>query len=137
MRETNGKLTGNKRENHMYRTIIVAALSLILAGPASAQERTTTAERVRAMLDDLRDWPPDSEEIPNKVARKWKKDRRARDKYERLFAEGGELQSVDFIDAFSVGDAYLIEFENARVLLVYRTGPKKQWRWRAMIRMPR
>ena len=121
----------------MYKIIIVTVLSLMLAGPAAGQERATTAEHVRAILDDLRDWPPDSEEIPKKVARKWKKDKGARDKYARLFAKGGELQSIDFIDAFDRGDAYLIEFENARVLLLYRTKPKKRWTWRTMMRIPR
>ena len=121
----------------MYKVIIATALSLMLAGPVAAQERTTTVDGVQAVLDDLRDWPPNSEAIPKKVARKWKKDKGARDKYARLFAEGGALQSIDFIDAFDGGDAYLIEFENARVLLLYRSEPKKRWRWRTMIRMPR
>ena len=121
----------------MSKTIIIAALSLSLAGPVAAQERATTTEEVRAVLDDLRDWPPDTEAIPSKVARKWRKNQGARDKYARLFAEGGDLQSIDFIDAFDAGDAYLLEFENARVLLVYRTRPKKRWTWRAMVRTPR
>ena len=121
----------------MYKAIIVAALSLILASPLAGQERVTTAEHVQAILDDLRDWPPDSEAIPKKVARKWGKDKGARDKYARLFADGGELQSIDFIDAFDRGDAYLLEFENARVLLLYRTKPRKRWTWHTMIRIPR
>ena len=121
----------------MNKPIIVVALSLMLAGPVVGQERTTTAEQVRAVLDDIRDWPPDSEAIPKKAARKWGKNKGARDKYARLFAEGGELQSIDFIDAFDGGDAYMIEFENARVLLLYRTKPKKRWTWRTMVRMPR
>ena len=121
----------------MNKHIIVVALALMLAGPVAGQERTTTDEHVRAILDDLRDWPPDSEAIPKKVARKWGKNKGARDKYARLFAEGGELQSIDFIDAFDHGDAYMIEFENARVLLLYRTKPKKRWTWRIMVRMPR
>ena len=121
----------------MNRTIIVTVLSLMLACPVAGQERATTAEGVQAILDDLRDWPPDSEAIPKKVARKLGKNKGARDKYAQLFAEGGELQSIDFIDAFDRGDAYLIEFENARVLLLYRSEPKKRWMWRTMIRVPR
>ena len=121
----------------MYKIIIVAALSLTWAGLLGAQERTTTVEGVQAVLDDLREWPPDSEAVPKKFARKWKKDKGARDKYARLFAEGGALQSIDFIDAFDRGDAYLIEFEHARVLLLYRAEPRKRWQWRTMVRMPR
>ena len=121
----------------MYKLMIAVALCAMLTGPVAAQERTTSNEQVQAVLDDLRDWPPDSETIPKKVARKWKKDKGSRDKYSRLFAEGGKLQSIDFIDAFDAGDAYLIEFENARILLVYRTTPKKRWAWRTMIRAPR
>ena len=121
----------------MYKTAIAASLSLMLAGPVAAQERTTTDEGVRAVLADLKDWPPDTEAVPSKVARKWKKNKGARDKYARLFAEGGALQSIEFIDAFDAGDAYLLEFENARVLLVYRTEPKKRWTWRTMVRTPR
>ena len=93
-----------RKEDAMYKTIIVAALALTLAGPVRAQERTTTAEGVGAVLEDLRDWPPDSEAVPSKVARKWTKNKGARDRYARLFAEGGELQSIDFIDAFDAGD---------------------------------
>ena len=121
----------------MYKTIIAASLSLMLVGPVAAQERTTTDEGVRAVLADLKVWPPDTDAIPSKVARKWKKNKGARDKYPRLFAEVGALRSIDFIDAFDVGDAYLLEFENARVLLVYRTEPKKRWTWRTMVRTPR
>ena len=126
-----------RKEDGMYKTAIAASLALMLAGPVAAQERTTTDEGVRAVLADLKDWPPDTDAVPSKVARKWKKNKGARDKYARLFAEGGELQSIDFIDAFDVGDAYLIEFENARVLLVFRTEPKKRWTWRAMVRLRR
>ena len=121
----------------MYKPIVAVALCAMLTGPVAGQKRATTAEDVQAVLDDLRAWPPDSEQVPKKVARKWKKDKGARDKYARLFAEGGELQSIDFIDAFDGGDAYLIEFENARVLLLYRTEPKKRWTWRTMVRVPR
>ena len=121
----------------MYKTIIVAVLSLMLAVPVAGQERTTTDEHVRAMLDDLRDWPPDSEEIPKKIARKWGKNKRDRERYARLFAEGGELQSIELIDAFDRGDVYMVEFENARVMVGYRREPKKRWGWRTMIRVPR
>ena len=121
----------------MNKTILATVLSLALACPVAGQERTTTADDVRAILDDLRDWPPDSEAIPDKVARKWGKNKGAREKYARLFAEGGEMKSIDFIDAFDRGDAYMIEFENARAMVVYRPEPKKRWTWRTMIRIPR
>ena len=122
---------------NMNKTIIATALSLMLAGPVAGQGRGTTTEGVQAMLDDLRDWPPDSETIPKKMAREWGKNKGARDKYAQLFAEGGELQSINFIDVFDRGDIYLIEFENARVLLVYRDKPKKHWTWRTMTKIPR
>ena len=121
----------------MNKTISVALLSLMLAGQAAAQEWGTTSEQVRAILDDLRDWPPDSKAVPKKVAREWAKNKGSREKYAKLFVEGGELQSMEFIDAFDRGDVYLIEFENARVLLVYRQNPTKQWLWRTIIRLPR
>ena len=121
----------------MNKTIGVALLTLMLAGPAAGQEWGTSPEQVRAILDDLRDWPPDSKAIPKKVARKWGKDKGTRKKYAELFAEGGELQTIEFIDAFDHGDAYMIEFENARVMLVYVQEPKKRWRWRTMFRLPR
>ena len=101
----------------------------------AAQERATTTEDVRAV--DLREWSPDTEAIPSKVARKWRKNEGALDTYARLFAESGDLQSIDFTDAFDAGDAYLLEFENAPVLLVYRTRPKKRWTWRTMVRTQR
>ena len=59
----------------MSKPIIVAVLSLMLAGPVAGQERTTTAEQFCAVLDDLRDWPPESKEIPKKNARKWERTR--------------------------------------------------------------
>ena len=119
----------------MHKTTVVAVLSLMLAGPVAGQEKTTTVEHVRAMLDDLRDWPPDSEEIPKKRAQKWRKDKKNRKRYAQLFAEGGELQSIEFIDTFDYGDVYLIEFENARVLLRYTRHPKERWAWAAMIQL--
>ena len=112
----------------MHKTTVVAVLSLMLAGPVAGQEKTTTVEHVRAMLDDLRDWPPDSEEIPKKRAQKWRKDKKNRKRYAQLFAEGGELQSIEFIDTFDYGDVYLIEFENARVLLRYTRHRKSDGR---------
>lgn len=118
----------------MYKTVIVALLFLMLSGPVAGQERTTTVEHVRSMLDDLRDWPPDSEEIPKKRTQKWRKDKKVRERYARLFAEGGELQSIEFIDAFDYGDAYLVEFENARVLVRYTREPKERWAWAALIK---
>ncbi len=121
----------------MYKTIIVAVLSLMLAGPVAGQQRTTTDEQVRTMLDDLRDWPPDSQEIPKKRARKWSKNKRDRERYARLFAEGGDLQSIDFIEAFDGGDMYMVEFENARVMIRYRREPKKRYQWGALMRVPR
>ena len=116
------------------RKVIVALVCLILAVPAAA--RDTTDEQVRAMLNDLRDWPPDSAEVPTKVAKKWGKHKGARDKYARLFAQGGKLQSIEFIDTFDVGDIYLIEFENARVLLRYRRDPKN-YTVRTNLKIPR
>ena len=121
----------------MNKTIAVALLSLTLAGPAAAQDFGTSPELVRAILDDLRDWPPDSKAVPKKLARKWRKAKGARERYAELFSEGGELQSIEFIDAFDGGDVYLIEFENARVLLRFVVEPKRRWMWRAMIRLPR
>ena len=119
----------------MYKiTVMIAALCLIPAGLVAA--RDTTDAQVRAMLDDLREWPPDSAEIPRKTAKKWGKNKGARDKYAHLFAEGGELQSIEFIDSFDAGDVYLIEFENARVMLAYKRDGKR-WNFRTMLKMPR
>ena len=121
----------------MIKTISVALLALVFAGPAVAQDFGTSPQLVRAILDDLRDWPPDSKAVPKKAARKWGKDKRSRERYDRLFTEGGELQSIDFIDAFDGGDIYMVEFENARALVRYVAEPKRRWTWRVLIRLPR
>ena len=84
------------------------------AGPWS-----TTVEHLRAMLEDLRDWPPDSDEVPPRMTKKWGGNNGARDKYARLFEHGGAIESVEFLETFQGADVYWVRFENARLLVRY------------------
>ena len=102
----------------MYKSIGIAVVSLLLAGPVAGQE-STSVEQVRALLMDIQDWPPDSAEIPTKMAKKWGKDRKAKKKYKALFKQGGAIESIQFLDTFRETDIYWIRFENARLLVQY------------------
>ena len=106
-----------------YPRLADAALTAVaevlgLAAPA-AGPRSTTAEQLRAMLEDLRDWPPDSDEVPSTMSRKWGGNKGARDKYAELFEHGGAIVSVEFLETRQGADVYRVRFENARLLVRY------------------
>ena len=71
------------------------------------------------MLEDLRDWPPDSDEVPPRMTKEWGGNNGARDKYARLFEHGGAIESVEFLETFQGADVYWVRFENARLLVRY------------------
>ena len=81
--------------------------------------RSTTVEHVHAVLEDLREWPPDSAEVPPTMAKEWGGNNNAKNKYGRLFAEGGALESIEFLETFQGADVYWVRFENARLLVRY------------------
>ena len=89
-----------------------------IAAPATGQ-RSTTVEHVRAMLDDLRDWPPDSAEVPPRTTKEWGGNNKARDRYARLFERGGAIQSIQFLETFQGSDIYWVRFDSARLLVRY------------------
>ena len=91
---------------------------LTLAAPAAAQQ-STTVEHVRAMLEDLRDWPPDSAEVPPTTTKEWGGNNNARDKHARLFEHGGAIESIQLLETFKGADVYWVRFENARLLVRY------------------
>ena len=81
--------------------------------------RSTTVEQLRAMLEDLRDWPPDSDEVSPTMTKEWGGNKGARDKYARLFEQGGAIESVEFLETFQGADVYWVRFENVRLLVGY------------------
>ena len=85
---------------------------LTLAALAVAQQ-STTVEQVRAMLVDLRDWPPDSAEVPPTTTKEWGGNKKARDKYAWLFEHGGAIESIQFLETFQGADVNWVRFENA------------------------
>ena len=89
------------------------------AAPTEGEPSSTTVETLRALLEDLRDWPPDSAEVPPRFTKEWGGNAGARDKYARLFDEGGALQSIQFLETFRGLDVYWVRFENARLLVRY------------------
>ena len=99
-------------------TLTSVAELLGLAAPAPG-ERSTTGEHVRAMLEDLRDWPPDSAEVPPAMAKKWGGNNNARKTYARLFEHGGAIESIQYVETFQRADVYWVRFENARLLIRY------------------
>ena len=99
-------------------TLTSVAELLGLAAPAPG-ERSTTVEHVRAMLEDLRDWPPDSAEVPPAMAKKWGGNNNARKKYARLFEHGGAIESIQYVETFQRADVYWVRFGNARLLIRY------------------
>ena len=82
------ELTGSKTGTAVDERPIIAA--------SVTGQRSTTEEHVRAMLEDLRDWPPDSAEVPPTITKKWGGNDNAREKYARLFEHGGVVQSIQF-----------------------------------------
>lgn len=89
------------------------------AAPTVGEPSSTTVESLRAMLDDLRDWPPDSAEVPPRFTKEWGGNAGARDKYARLFDERGALESIQYLETFRGLDVYWVRFENARLLVRY------------------
>ena len=81
------------------RTRTAVDESSMRAAPGTGPQ-STTVEQIRAMLEDLRDWPPDSAEVPPRTAKEWGGNNSARDKYARLFEHGGALESIEFLETF-------------------------------------
>ena len=109
-------MSGSRIDKFKIATVIGC---LFFAGPVVSQE-STSAKHLGAMLEDLRDWPPDSAEVPSKMAKKWGRDRKAKKKYSTLFEHGGDIESIQFLDTFQGSDVYWVRFQKARLVVLYK-----------------
>ena len=113
-----------------HRRTTALAACLMLALPAAAQE-TTSADDVRAVIEDARDGRLDDLPMTGALAEaargQKKKDRR---RHAKNFKRFGELQDVAFWETFDGTDLYLTAFENARVVIaIARSGPDGPFRY--------
>ena len=92
------------------RTLATIAVCLMLSGSAIAQE-TTTAEQLREVLDDIKDWPPDYERMHPKLAKALKKQK---SKVLKQFKQAGRIESVEFIESFRGADLYYVKLRKRR-----------------------
>ena len=88
------------------RTLSTIAICLMLTGPVCGQE-TTTAEQLREVLEDIKDWPPDYERMHPKLAKALKK---AKSKVRKHYKRAGAIESVEFVESFRGVDLYYVKF---------------------------
>ena len=108
----------------MLRFMTTIAAALVLAGPVGSQE-TTTADDVRAVVADMRDWPPDYGEMDSRLAKAYRKGKK---RTLRFFEDAGKLERVTFWETFGGADLYLLDFENCRAAMQFaRDADGKIW----------
>jgi len=100
----------------MTRVTAAIALVLMVAFPATGQE-TTSADDLRAVLADLRDWPPDYSTMTKELAKALKKQK---SKVRKFFRNIGEIETVTFWDTFKEVDLYLVSSEHGRIVMRFR-----------------
>ena len=100
------------------RTLATMVFCLILSGPAIGQE-TTTPDELRAALEDIRDWPPDYDGIESRMAKRIKK---GKSKTLKHFKQGGNIDSVEFIESFGGADLYYVRFQKSRWFVPFKRG---------------
>ena len=92
------------------RTLSTIAICLMLTGPVCGQE-TTTADGLRALIEDIRDWPPDFDGMGSGLAKAVKEQKSK--KMKRL-RQAGRIESVDFIESYRGVDLYYVRFRKQR-----------------------
>ena len=100
------------------RTLATMAICLILYGPAIGQE-TTTPDELRAVLEDIRDWPPDYDGMDSRLAEALKKDE---SKARKDLKQSGNINSIEFIESFRGIDLYYVRFEENRWFVGFKRG---------------
>lgn len=101
----------------MTRFILTIAVSLtILPGPVAAQE-TTSADDVRAVIEDVRDGTVDDVAATRKFVGAFQK---AKERTRKHFRSYGALKEIVFWETFRGYDLYLVSFRSARVVFRVR-----------------
>ena len=100
------------------RTLATMAICLILSGLAIGQE-TTTPDELRAVLEDIRDWPPDYDGMDSRLADAVKK---GGSQTRESFKQSGNINSVEFIESFRGVDLYYVRFEENRWFVGFTRG---------------
>ena len=92
------------------KALVTMAVCLTLSVPVIGQE-TTNSEQLRAVLEDLRDWPPDYDGMATKLA---KIVRKKKSNTRKVFERSGDIESVEFIESFKGVDLYYVRFQYHR-----------------------
>ena len=90
----------------------MAVLLMMLSNPVAAQE-STSADDLRAAIEDLRDGTIDEVAVTSKLNDVFQKQKKkTREKLERY----GPLENITFWETYNRFDLYLVSFKFARVV---------------------
>ena len=86
----------------------VLALILLLCGPSAVAQETTSEDDLRAVIEDLSDWPPNYEDMESPLANAIKEQKKH---VIEFFRNYGSLSSVQYLDTFKGIDIYFVRFQ--------------------------